>query len=190
MNKQEFMRQLAGGLNKLPKAEVDDILVDFEEYFSCASKEGRGEQELCERLGDPKKLAKEYSVQKYIETAQQEHSAKNVAKAVFSTAGLGIIDFLYVMFVMVTGYIVIASFYIAVCAVGLSAVALLAACIVFFGAMHMLLAWFGILTSIVLLGLSVLGFIGLIQLGKLFKKGNMRFLNIISERIKGGKNNE
>lgn len=190
MNKQEFMRQLAEGLNKLPKAEVDDILADFEEYFSCAAKEGASEQELCERLGDPKKLAKEYSVQQYIKTAQQEHSAKNVAKAVLSTAGLGIIDFFYVMFVVITGYVGIASFYIAVCAVGLSAIAALVFSSVYIGAVGILPGIFCILASIVLLGLSVLGFIGLMQLGKLFRKGNMQFLNSISERIKGRKNNE
>jgi|AGTN01.2.fsa_nt_gi Predicted membrane protein len=190
MNKQEFMRQLAEGLTKLPRAEVSDILADMEEYFTCAAAEGGSEQELCARLGDPKKLAKEFSVQRYIETAQQERSAKNMAKAVFSTAGLGIIDFLYVMFVVVTGYIVIASFYIAVCAVGLSAIGVLAVSIIYFGMVSILAGWFGVLVSIVLLGLSVLGFVGLMQLGKRFKKANMMFLNHISERIKGGKDNE
>ncbi len=190
MNKQEFMRQLTEGLQRLPKAKADDILADIEEYFTCAAQEGRSEQELCERLGDPKKLAKEYSVQNYIKTAQQERSAKNVAKAVFSTAGLGIIDFLYVMFVVVTGYIILASFYISVCSLGLSAIAVIAASIVFSGSLGILAVWFAILIGIVLLGLSVLGFIGLMQLGKLFKKGNMKFLSTISERIKGGKNNE
>ena len=190
MNKQEFMRQLTDGLKKLPKAEIGDILVDFEEYFACAAKEGGSEQELCARLGDPKKLAKEYSVQKYIENANVNRSAKNMAKAFFSSAGLGIIDFLYVVFVVVTGYIVIASLYIAVCAIGLAAIAALGISIAFFGTVGMFVGWVGILVSIALLAMSVLGFIGLMQLGRLFKKGNMLFLNGIAERIKGEKNNE
>ena len=190
MNKQEFMRQLADGLKKLPKAEIGDILADFEEYFACAAKEGGSEQELCARLGDPKKLAKEYSVQKYIENANVNRSAKNMAKAFFSSAGLGIIDFLYVVFVVVTGYIVIASLYIAVCAIGLAAIAALGFSIAFFGMADVLIGCAGILVSISLLAMSVLGFIGLMQLGKLFKKGNMLFLNGNAERIKGEKNNE
>lgn len=190
MNKQEFMRQLAEGLKKLPKSEVDDILVDFEEYFTCAAREGGSEQELCARLGDPKKLAKEYSVQKHIENANKERSAKNMARAFLSSAGLGMIDFLYVVFVVVTGYIVISALFTAICAVGLASVAALAFSIAFFGTVGMLAGWVGILISVALLALSMLGFIGLMQLGKLFKKGNMLFLNGISERIKGGKNYE
>ena len=190
MNKQDFMRQMAEGLKKLPKAEIGDILADFEEYFACAAQEGGSEQELCARLGDPKKLAKEYSVQKYIENANLNKSAKNMAKAFFSSAGLGIIDFLYVVFVVVTGYIVISALYITVCSIGLSAIAALGFSIAFFGMADVLIGCAGILVSISLLAMSVLGFIGLMQLGKLFKKGNMLFLNGIAERIKGEKNNE
>lgn len=184
MNKNEFMKQLAAGLKKLPKEEIGDILADYEEYFSCASKEGRGEQELCERLGDPKKLAKEYSVQKYIETAREHRSAKTMSKAFFSTAGLGLVNFLYVVFVVVIGYIVIASLYIAVCSVGLGGIAEFAISIVYYGSAGAVMAWLGIFTGVGLLALSILGFIGLIQLGRIFKKGNMSFLNGISEHIK------
>jgi uncharacterized membrane protein len=190
MNKQVFMRQLAEGLKKLPKVEVDDIIADFEEYFTCAASEGGSEEELCARLGDPKKIAKEYSVQKYIEDAKKERSAKNMAKAFFSTAGLGIIDFLYVVFVVVTGYIGISALYIAVCAIGLAAIASLVFTVVYFGVLGIIAGCLGVFTSVLLLGLSVLAFIGMIQVGRLFRKGNMLFLNGISERIKGGKENE
>ena len=186
MNKQMFMRQFTEGLKKLPKAEVEDILVDFEEYFSCATSEGRSEEELCTRLGDPKKLAREYSVQKYIENANRERSAKSMAKAFLSSAGLGIIDFMYVVFVVVTGYIGISVLYIAVCVIGLAAIASLAFTVVYFGSVGIIAGCLGVFTCVMLLGLSVLGFIGLMQVGKLFKKGNMLFLNGISERIKGG----
>jgi uncharacterized membrane protein len=190
MNKQTFMRELTEGLNKLPKAEVNDILLDIEEYFTCAAREGRTEQEMCERLGDPKKLAKEYSVQRYIERAQQEHSVKNTARAILSTAGLGIIDFLYVVFVVVTGYIVLSALYVAACSIGLAGFAGVGFCIAYFGTVGMFAGWAGIFGGGFLTALGVLGFIGLMQLGKLFRKGNMLFLSSISERIKGGKNNE
>ena len=129
-------------------------------------------------------------MQKYIENANRERSAKNMAKAFFSSAGLGIIDFLYVVFVVVTGYIGISALYIAVCAIGLAAIASLVCSIVYFGTIGIIAACLGIFTSVLLLGLSVLAFIGLMQVGKLFRKGNMLFLNGISERIKGGKENE
>jgi uncharacterized membrane protein len=190
MNKNDFMRQLADGLKKLPKDEVSDILSDFEEYFSCASKEGREEHELCERLGDPKKLAKEYTAQRFIENANEKRSAKTMTKAFFGAAGLGILNFLYVMFVVVVGYIVIASFYIAVCCIGLSGLAVVVCSIAFQGAAGIIAAWFGIFTGLALTALSVLAFIGLMQLGKLFRRGNMAFLNGTSEKIKRGNLNE
>lgn len=190
MNKAEFMGQLAESLGRLPKPDLDDILADYEEYFACAALEGRNEQELCERLGDPKKLAKEYSVQKYIEKAKEERTAKSMAKAFFSSAGLGIIDFFYVVFVVVTGYIVLSALYIAICAIGLSGLAVIAYSIVFIGMMGPAAGWLGIFAGGLLTSLAVLGFIGLIQTGKIFKRGNMLFLNSISERIKGGKKNE
>ena len=149
--------------------------MDIEEYFTCAAKEGRSEQELCARLGDPKKLAKEYSVQKYIEHATQNRSTKNMAKAFFSSAGLGIIDFLYVVFVVITGYIVISALYISVCAVGLSAITALAFVVISFGMVGMSAGWIGVFVSLALLALSVLGFIGLMQLGKLSKKETCYF---------------
>ena len=48
----------------------------------------------------------------------------------------------------------------------------------------------GLFVASDLMALGVLSFIGLMQLGKLFRKGNMLFLTSISERIKGGNNNE
>ncbi len=190
MNKQMFMRQMTEGLHKLPRADVDDILMDFEEYFACAGGDGRSEEEMCERLGDPKKLAKEYTVQRYIERAEQERSAKNTARAIFSTAGLGIINFFYVVFVVVAGYIVLSALYIATCSIGLAGIAGLGFSLVNIGMMTNVAGWAGIFVSGILLALGVLSFIGLMYLGKVFKKGNMLFLNGISEKIKGGKNNE
>ena len=64
VNKSLFLKKLTSHLSKMSKAEKDDILSDFEEYFACAARDGEDEQAVCERLGDPKKIAKEYYVQK------------------------------------------------------------------------------------------------------------------------------
>ena len=156
----------------------------------CRAEEGRSEEEMCERLGDPKKLAKEYSVQRYIQHAQQERSVKNMARAILSSAGLGIIDFLYVVFVVITGYAVLSGLYVATCSIGIAGLAGLGFSIAHFGTVGVMAAWLGIFASGFLIALGVLFFIGLMQLGKLFRKGNMLFLSGISERIKGGKTNE
>ena len=180
MNRSDFLKQLSGHLAKMSKAERDDILRDFEEYFKYALKENENEEAVCQRLGDPKKIAKEYLVQKYIEEANKEKTLKSMSKAFFSTAGLGILNFLYVLCVVVIGYILIAVLYFTVCVIGLSAIGTLAVTLVSFSMIGALAAWLFILSSLGLLALSVLGFIGIMQTAKQFRKGNMYFLNKIS----------
>ena len=53
MKKQEFMKTLSRHLGKLPKEDREDILADFEEYFSVAQKENESEEALCQRSWRP-----------------------------------------------------------------------------------------------------------------------------------------
>ncbi|MHB1313998.1 MAG: DUF1700 domain-containing protein [Christensenellales bacterium] len=184
MNRNEFFRQLSGQLVKMPKEEKDDIIRDFEEYFQCAAKDGADEETICARLGDPKKIGKEFVVQKLIGDANREKSLKHMSMAFVSSAGLGVVNFLYVLFVVAVGYIVIASLYIAVCAAGVAALGVLVLTLMQFVAMGATATWLFAFGSICLLSLSALGFIGLMQLSKQFKKANMAFLNKISSSMK------
>ena len=190
MNKSVFLKQLTGHLSKMSKAEKDDILSDFEEYFACAARDGEDEQAVCVRLGDPKKIAKEYYVQKVIEEANKEKTFKTMSRAIATSAGLGVLNFLYVLFVVVVGYIVIASLYISVVGIGISAIAVFVATIVFAGMIGPFAFWLGIFGSIGLIALSVLGVIGLMQIGKLFRRANMGFLNMTKNGIRRGSFNE
>lgn len=190
MNKDVFLQKLSGYLKKLSKAEKEDILSDFEEYFTFAVQEGEDEQAVCARLGDPKKIAKEYYSQKMIEEANNQKSFKSMSRAFAASAGLSIINFFYVLCVVVVGYIVIASLYIAACATGLSAVLALVGSVVMFGMTGPLTGWISIMLSIGLIALAVLGFIGIMQLTKLFSRGNMNFLNMTNRGIKRGAQNE
>lgn len=190
MNKTVFLKQLSGHLSKMSKGERDEIISDFEEYFAFALKDGEDEQVVCDRLGEPKKIAKEYYTQKYIEEANKEKSFKTMIKAFASSAGLGVLNFLYVLCVVVVGYIVIASLYIAVCSAGLGAFAAIGWTIVFFGAIDGFAAWLGIFAGIGLLALCVLGFIGIMQVTKQFKRANMYFLNMTKKGIKRGSQDE
>jgi uncharacterized membrane protein len=99
----------------MTKEEHDDIMADFGEYFTCAAAEGKSEEDICARLGDPRKIAKEYYSQKMIEEANAQKSFKSMGRAVAASAGLGIANFFYAVCVVTVGYIVIASLYIAVC---------------------------------------------------------------------------
>jgi len=178
MNRQVFMRKLAGNLKKMPKEERADILSDFEEYFTYNMKDGEDEAAVCERLGDPKKIAREYYSQRMIEEANQSKSFKSMGRAVFASAGLSIVNFFYAICVVAVGYIVIASLYIAVVSVGLSGLAAVVMSIIFAGGFGAAAVGAGIASGIALAALGVLGFIGVMQLAKLFRRGNMAFLNM------------
>ncbi len=189
MNRTEYLKQLSSHLKKMTKEEHDEIMADFGEYFSCAAKEGRDEASVCERLGDPRKIAKEYYMQKMIEEANQKKTFKSMGRAVAASAGLGIANFFYAVCVVGVGYIVIAALYIAVCSMGLASAATIIFSLISLGAFlpGTLLCIFA---GIALAALSVLGFIGIMKLAGLFAKGNMRFLNMTRRGIKGGLEDE
>jgi uncharacterized membrane protein len=190
VNRTEYLKQLSSHLKKMTKEEHDEIMADFGEYFSCAAKEGRDEASVCERLGDPRKIAKEYYMQKMIEEANQKKTFKSMGRAVAASAGLGIANFFYAVCVVGVGYIVIASLYIAVCSVGLASAATIILSLISLGTFSLPGALFCIFAGIALAALSVLGFIGIMKFAGLFAKGNMRFLNMTRRGIRGGLEDE
>ncbi len=138
-----------------------------------------------ERLGDPKKIANEYHMQKMIEEANRQKSFFSIVKAILASSGLGIVNSLYAICVVAVGYIVIASLYLAVCVMAIGGLGGVVMSIVAFGAYGAQAVWLGILISFALVALCVLGFSGIQKLAGLFKKGNLRFLNMARIGLKG-----
>ncbi len=60
MNKSEFIAAMEAQLIRLPKADRDDILNDYESHFVNGIAEGRTEEEVSAQLGDPVELASVY----------------------------------------------------------------------------------------------------------------------------------
>lgn len=60
MNKSEFIAAMEAQLLRLPKADRDDILNDYESHFINGIAEGRTEEEVSAQLGDPVELAAVY----------------------------------------------------------------------------------------------------------------------------------
>lgn len=180
MNKQEFLKQLEKHLHRMPKAERDDILSDFVEYFECA--QGENDDELCERLGDPRKLAKEYQAQSVIASANETKKLSSMMRAFAYTAGLGSVNFLYAAFVVPVGYIVISVLYIVAVALSVSGILAIIAAIMYFG--DALLLWLSIFGSVGVVAVGILMFIGNIFVTRGFNKANMAFLNKISQKIR------
>ena len=183
MNKEQFLKQLGAHLKQLTTAERNEILSDIEEFFVYAAKDGATEAETASRLGDPKKLAKEYLAQSHIANANVKRTPKNMFLAFLYAAGLGTVNALYAIFVVGVGYIVISALYITAVSIGLAGLAAIAASALSFAGMGIIVL-VGILIGIVLICLGIMFFIGIMAMSKVFHKGNMAFLNGISDKIK------
>ena len=184
MNKEQYLRQLSAELGKLKSSEREEIMADIAEYFDCAARDGESDEAIVAHLGDPKKLGREYWAQSCIAKANVKASPKSMARAFASSAALGTINFLYVLCVVVVGYIIISAFYVAAVSIGLSGIALMVAGIPFAGMVGPAGVFIMVMVGIAVICLGVLAFIGNMQLAKLFKKANMAFLNKISVKIR------
>jgi len=60
LNRIEFLSILSSQLQGFTEAEKREILCDYEEHFSSGGAEGKTEEEICRRLGDPAAAARQY----------------------------------------------------------------------------------------------------------------------------------
>ena len=189
MNKEQYLKQLSAELGKLKSSEREEIIADITEFFDCAARDGESVEAIVAHLGDPKKLGKEYWAQSCIAKANLKASPKSMARAFASSAALGTINFLYVLCVVVVGYIIISAFYVTAVCIGLSGITAVAAGIPYAGIVGPAGVFIAVMVGIAVICLGILAFIGNMQLAKLFKKANMVFLNRISAKL-GRESNE
>jgi uncharacterized membrane protein len=60
MKKDEFIQQLSIELKKYKINDIDEIILDFEEHFAFRLEEGRTEEEIAKKIGNPVDIAKDY----------------------------------------------------------------------------------------------------------------------------------
>jgi uncharacterized membrane protein len=97
MNKEVYLKKLSKNLANLPEEEIDDIIMDFDEYFDIGKERGRSEEELSSSLGDPKKLARQIKAESYIKKAEESTSAGNIARAIFTSIGLSFFNIIFIL---------------------------------------------------------------------------------------------
>lgn len=60
MKKREFLDLLKFYLKDMPNIMIDDIISDYEEHFQIAIENGKTEEQICNELGSPELIAKDY----------------------------------------------------------------------------------------------------------------------------------
>tara|TARA_R110002167_G_scaffold8955_6_gene41131 strand:+ start:1013 stop:1603 length:591 start_codon:yes stop_codon:yes gene_type:complete len=97
MTRADFMARLKSGLVGLPTSTAAEILSDYDAHFEDGAADGRSEAEVSAALGDPERLARELKAEAGIQRWHQEKNPSAAAAAVFAVLGLGAIDIIFLL---------------------------------------------------------------------------------------------
>ena len=97
MTRQAFLARLREGLRGLPSQTVADVISDYEAHFADGVAAGRSEDEVASALGNPDRLAREIRAESSLNRWRDERSPSSAAGAVFAVLGLGAIDILVLL---------------------------------------------------------------------------------------------
>lgn len=97
MNRDAFIARLRAGLRGLPPAAVADLTADYDAHFAEASAAGRSEEDVAKALGDPDRLARELRAEAGLKRWEEQRNPSAAASAVFAVLGLGAIDLLILL---------------------------------------------------------------------------------------------
>lgn len=182
MNKLEYLKKLNEGLNGFPQEVRKEIIADIREHFEMRDLEGITEHETALRLGDPKKLAKQFEISTKIDKAKHTRSGKDITSAVLSSAGTGLIGFFGIVIPSIIIYTLFIALLIASVCIAASGIAALVYIFIQMHAFSSSWVTVCILVSVGLIGLGILMVIGSVGLFKLFKKGILKTLEYIKKR--------
>jgi len=115
MTRQAFLARLRDGLRGLPAQAISDIMADYEAHFADGAAAGRSEDEVATALGNPDRLAREIRAESSLNRWRDERSPSAAAGAVFAVLGLGAIDILILLPILMSIVVtIIALFVVAV----------------------------------------------------------------------------
>ena len=117
MTRQAFIARLREGLRGLSAQAVADIVADYDTHFADGAAAGRSEADVAAALGDPDRLAREIRAESSLNRWRDERTPSSAAGAVFAVLGLGAIDILILLPVLMTVGSVIFGFFVASVAV-------------------------------------------------------------------------
>jgi uncharacterized membrane protein len=97
MTRQAFMARLRQGLMGMPPQAQADIMADYETHFADGEAAGRSEADVAAALGDPARLARELRAEAGMKRWEENRNPSGAAAAVFALLGLGALDILILL---------------------------------------------------------------------------------------------
>jgi uncharacterized membrane protein len=116
MTREAFIARLWEGLKGLPTATVAEIAADYNAHFAEGAAAGRSEAEIAAALGDPDRLARELRAEAGLRRWESERNPAAAAAAVFAVLGLGALDLLILLPILIG--VLCAMFGLAIAAIG------------------------------------------------------------------------
>ena len=101
MTREAFIARLRAGLKGMPSADADEIVADYEAHFSEGAAQGRQDADIAAALGDPDRLARELRAEAGVKRWETRRSPEAAVVAVFAVLGLGAIDLIFLLPVLV-----------------------------------------------------------------------------------------
>jgi uncharacterized membrane protein len=127
MTRQAFMARLREGLRGLSPQTVADIMADYDTHFTEGEAAGRSEAEVAAALGDPDRLARELRAQNTIDRWREERSPSSAAAAIFAVLGLGALDLMFLLPILIGVIATVFGFFVAAIALFIAGGAVFAA---------------------------------------------------------------
>lgn len=183
MTKEQFMKELSELLTKVSEHDRKEILADIEEHFEMATMEGKTEEEICQSLGSPKTIAKDFLLDYRIQQAENEKSVKNLSQAVMATVGLSFFNIVFVLGPVIAIAAVYFAFSVVSVVMALAPVGWLISII--FNSQDMLLRFF---ISLTMSGLGIIFSLVLMYVGKFLYSVILKYAKLNIRLIKGGNN--
>ncbi|MGN1401957.1 MAG: HAAS signaling domain-containing protein [Bacillus sp. (in: firmicutes)] len=97
MNKKQFLTTLEQEIQSLPIEEQEEILYDYNEYFTIGESEGKTEEEIADGLGTPKSIAKEIKLTSSLEQMEKNPGVRNTFHVIGASLGLSLLNLIIVL---------------------------------------------------------------------------------------------
>ena len=117
MTRAEFLTRLRRGLNGLPAETVDEIVADHEAHFVEAAAKGRDDPEIAAALGNPERLAREVKAEAGMARWEAEKTPSSAIAALVALLGLGAIDILILLPILMSVVMSLFAVFVAAIAV-------------------------------------------------------------------------
>jgi uncharacterized membrane protein len=101
MTREAFIARLWAGLKGMPPKAAADIIADYDAHFAEGAAQGRSDAEIADALGDPDRLARELRAEAGVKQWETRRSPEAAAVAVFAVLGLGAIDIIFLLPVLI-----------------------------------------------------------------------------------------